>query len=520
MTRNGDVADLAAEQARLVLLRQHLGAHLAASRRAAAVTQPDLAHALERTRSTVSKVEHGTRAMPEQLWKIADDVCRADGALIAAHTKLVQAERDYRERCRTQRRQARLAAAQAELKALQACPVPEADASPPVPGAVAWTAGLQPWPDAVPVGGPLAGELIQVVARLVRSLGRREAMRVTGQVFAALSLSGTVPGLDSLGLLNSDDYARVAHAVHSPHRVDAHVIENLAAVLARCKRLEDTLGPLAVLDTVIAQHHLVHHLLNGGCPDQFSKPLHLVDSTMAAAIGDYFIDMGDPHTARGYFHHARQAAHHAGNPACAAYAAQAASFAARLCGDTPATLDTAAAARSLAARTSDNRLKALTEQMAAGAFAIDSQYDACMAAFARAHQFLTNTTTPAPESPAYWVHHATIDSHYTKALLLLDKPNQAIEAASAARAHYDQTYIGGYAMCEIRLAHALVLAREITEATRILINTAHHAHLYPRLAQELHTARKLLQPWQHTAAVKTLDDQLKACKLFPARQPN
>jgi hypothetical protein len=48
----------------------------------------------------ISKIEHGTRGLPAALWRIADDLCRAEGVLVAEHSVLEQAERDNRERCR------------------------------------------------------------------------------------------------------------------------------------------------------------------------------------------------------------------------------------------------------------------------------------------------------------------------------------------------------------------------------------------------------------------------------------
>jgi tetratricopeptide (TPR) repeat protein len=219
-----------------------------------------------------------------------------------------------------------------------------------------------------------------VVRKLVKSVGRREAMRLVGYVLAAVGLSS----------LDAEECTRIVRAVQAPRRVDAHVVNNLTVTLSQCKRLEDTLGPCEVLDTVIAQHGLVRRLLEGGCPDTMVKPLKLVDSNVAPTIGTCLINMGDPKQAMRYFAHARKAAHEAGNPACAAYAAANTSFAAFLRGDTPAALDTAAAARSLAARTTDVKLKVLAEQMAAAAYALDGQYQPCMTACGRAQELLTN----------------------------------------------------------------------------------------------------------------------------------
>jgi transcriptional regulator with XRE-family HTH domain len=101
---------MAADRARLDTLRRHLGAQLAAYRTAAVISQPELGDAIGRTRSTVSKIEHGVRGMPAALWAIADELCGAEGALVAEHRALADAERDYRDRCRTQHRQAQIQA--------------------------------------------------------------------------------------------------------------------------------------------------------------------------------------------------------------------------------------------------------------------------------------------------------------------------------------------------------------------------------------------------------------------------
>jgi hypothetical protein len=300
-----------------------------------------------------------------------------------------------------------------------------------------------------------------------------------------------------------------------PSRLDAQVVKNLAVTLAVCKRQEDALGPCQVWDTVIAQHGLLHRILAASdCPEKLRKPLNLVDSNMAATIGGYLIDMGQPEAASRYFAHARHAAHNANNTAYATYAAINTSFAARLRGDTPTALDSAAASRSLAARTDDPQLKALAELMAAGAYAIDGQYSPCMSASARAHDVLTTTNGNVADSPAYWVHHGIIDSQASTFLALLGRPAEAVEAGYTAQTHHDPTCVARYAMCQVRLGHALVLSKDISGAARVLGDAASHAHLYPRLTTDLHAARALMQPWAAGYAVKTLDAQLEACGLM------
>jgi transcriptional regulator with XRE-family HTH domain len=477
------------------ILRRRLGAHLALYRRAAGVSQPELGQAIGRTRSTVSKIEHGTRTMPQALWTVTDQVCHADGALVAEHHTLAQVEKDYRARHRARRSQAQQTQAQARLEALKAWPGLDV------------VAGCDLWPDLTGVDAQLAGELMAVVTKLIRSMGRRDAIQVAGQVLAAVGLSG----------LDTDECTRLVQAVATPRRVDAQVVENLAVTLAQCKRLEDKLGPCEVLDTVVAQHQIVRRLLEGGCPDNMIKSLKLLDSNIASTIGACLLNMGRLEAATGYFAHARRAGHQAGNPTYGAYAAINTSFAAFLRHDTPTALDTAAAARSLAARTRDARLKALAEEQAAGAFALDGQYGPCMAACARAQEFVASANGGMIDSPAYWVHEGTLDSKRSTFLSLLDKPGQAVEAASNACARFDRVYVGLYTRCQVRLGHALVLSHDIGEATRVLADAASHAHLSPRLMAEFRAARALMRPWENTKAVTELDTHLHAYGLTPAK---
>jgi len=497
-----DDGDLAADLAKVETLRRNLGAQLATCRIAAGVSQTHLGRALGKTRSMISRVENGTRGLPAALWRIADDLCHAQGVLVAEHSVLAQAERDYRARRRHAQRQ-QTGTAKPVLPTWRELISP----------VVLLRTGDDAWPRITVVTlrggcGKLAEELMAVVTRIVRALGRRDAIYLAGSVLAAAGLVD----------LNLDEYARLAQAVQTPSRVDAQVVRNLAAMLGHCQRLEDKLGPCQVFEMVTAQHRLLH-LLKGGCPEQLRRALSVVDSNMASSIGGYLLNMGHPEESRNYCVHARKAAHDAGNPGLAAYAASNASFAAFVRGDIPAVLDSAAAARSLAARTNDLHLKALVEQMAASAYALDGQYGPSMTAYDRAHDFLTTATGSAPDSPAYWVHHGSIDSARSLLLARLGKPQEALDAASTALAQYDPTYIGGYTRCQVRLGHALILSQDITEAARVLGDAAPQAHLYPRLTAEFHTARALMQPWVHTQAVTTLDAQLEACGLTPATVP-
>ncbi|MGH3831629.1 MAG: hypothetical protein ACRDRS_14480 [Pseudonocardiaceae bacterium] len=49
-----------------------------------------------------------------------------------------------------------------------------------------------------------------------------------------------------------------------------------------------------------------------------------------------------------------------------------------------------------------------------------------------------------PESLAYWMHEGTLDSQRSLFLCLLDKPKQAVQAASDAQARFDRTFVRSY----------------------------------------------------------------------------
>ncbi|MGH3885667.1 MAG: hypothetical protein ACRDSZ_03695, partial [Pseudonocardiaceae bacterium] len=234
-------------------------------------------------------------------------------------------------------------------------------------------------------------------------------------------------------------------------------------------------------------------------------------SDMAATIGGYLLDLDNHDRAQHYFRDARIAGHQAGNRVCAANALACTSLAAYLRGETCTAMDTAAAARNLAAHTDDALVKALADLRAAGAHALDGQHAACVDALARAREGLA-AAVPGVESPAYWVHSGQIESKLSECLVKLGRPREAVEAAQAAAGRFDPSFRGSYARCQVRLATALVLCEEIGEAARILGAAAGTASASPspRLTADLRTARARLQPWAGTHAVKTLDAQLAA----------
>jgi hypothetical protein len=88
---------------------------------------------------------------------------------------------------------------------------------------------------------------------------RREV--VAAGAAALVGVCGVCGGLGAV--LTPDDGERLALAADRPMRVDSAVVESLAAVLAAQRRLDDALGPAAVLPAALPQVDLATRLLQG-----------------------------------------------------------------------------------------------------------------------------------------------------------------------------------------------------------------------------------------------------------------
>src|SRR5262249_50540933 len=158
---------------------------------------------------------------------------------------------------------------------------------------------------------------------------------------AAATIAAPVSGL------NPDEQRRVAQALALPSRVDAQVIDHIEAMLQHCKRQEDALGPHAVLQTVLAQRHLVDALLRE-CPESLRPRLLSVYSSMSSSVGTYCFHLDDPASAMHYCDQARAAAQEAHNTELAVYALCMMSHFASEQGKGYVAMDSAAAAQRLA----------------------------------------------------------------------------------------------------------------------------------------------------------------------------
>jgi transcriptional regulator with XRE-family HTH domain len=523
------------EPPELVALRRALGQQLAALREAAGIVQQQIGHKTGYSRSSVAKAEAGSQLLTREFWKTADGLLQADGGLLASYEQVRAAKQEHEARSREAELAKAYAEAQAHAQALR-----EATTTPSprqnggglvVPTGQDVLAGLVASVGAELAGG-LAGPLLylvflsspsqvvsiewrdQLYEQLAKFLHgwantveRRELLRLMGWVATTVAAS-------PVSNLDSEDQERLVKAAAASCRVDTQVIDTIEIMLQHCKRQEDALGSRMVLDTVLAQRHLVHGLLVD-CPSMLRPRLLSVYSDMSTSIGYYFFDLDDHASAMHYCDQARVAAHDAGNTDLGIYALCEMSYFASWQGKAPASIDLAASAESLLSKTDDPLMRVGVAQRAATAYATDGQHKACMVKLERAQESLVSAGQVSVESPLYFYNEGYLTSHRSECLLRLGKPQEAAASASAGLMLYDKSFVDGYAVCTLHLGNARLQAGEVEEAVRVIGSAASLAAqtCSARLMKELHTTRDRMQPWQGTRAVGELDERLAECGL-------
>lgn len=88
------------EPPELAALKSALGAQLAAARRAAEVGQQQVGRKTGYSRSSVAHAEAGRQLLSREFWQTADDLLKADGALLAEYQRVHAAKQDHERRSR------------------------------------------------------------------------------------------------------------------------------------------------------------------------------------------------------------------------------------------------------------------------------------------------------------------------------------------------------------------------------------------------------------------------------------
>lgn len=96
----GPTGDMAREPAHITEQRRQLGERLATCRRAAELTQAQLAALLHYNRSSLAHVERGHSRADERFWRQADEACQAGGLLLTGFHELEAAKVEHQRAAR------------------------------------------------------------------------------------------------------------------------------------------------------------------------------------------------------------------------------------------------------------------------------------------------------------------------------------------------------------------------------------------------------------------------------------
>ncbi len=342
-------------------------------------------------------------------------------------------------------------------------------------------------------------QLVQILRSWAHTMDRRSMLRLLAWAATTASLS---PALDA------EAHQRIASVLSAGSRVDAKIIEHIEAVLWHCRCQDYALGPHAVLNTVLAQRDLARVLVDE-CPDALRPRMLSALSNASRHAGWLSFDLNQFDHANYYYEDARTLAHEADNTELVAFVLCQMSHLATWQGRPRTGIDHAVAAERWAQRTDDMRLRAYTADVAARAYATDGQRDACLTALDTAHTALTATSDQNP-SYVQFCDEALHISIRGECHLKLRETDHAVFYARQSLETLDQSRARDMAMTIVDLSQAYVHCKEIDESARLLGDAGELAarNSSARLIERLKQGRAELQPWNHTTAVRQLDERL------------
>jgi hypothetical protein len=293
--------------------------------------------------------------------------------------------------------------------------------------------------------------LVQALITWAQKMKRRELLQVLGW---AATTAAAAPLLHDL---DPNEERRVAMVLQAPRRVDATVVDHIEGVLWRCMRQDDTLGPQAALDTVLAQRNLTRALLPEApeAPEALRARLLSVFSNLSRFAGWLCFDLKDFASAAFYYEEARIAAHDAHNTELGAFVLCNMSHLATWQGRPRVGIDHAVAAQGWARHSDNPSLRAYAADVAARAYALDREAQACRRELTLAHGELTGSYGPGDEASLVYFHsEGQLASTESLCRLLLGDPHGAAEDAERSLALIDPSFVRNQALSMLYISNA------------------------------------------------------------------
>lgn len=359
---------------------------------------------------------------------------------------------------------------------------------------------------------PSYHRLVEELIEWACKMRRRDVLQLLSWASAAAAAAPVLQHLDA------DDRERTALALKVPRRVDSVVVGHIDAVLWRCMRQDDALGPQAVLDTALAQRQLVQSLLLDTTALVRDQLLSLY-ANLSRFAGWLSFDLNNYDAASTYYESARQAAHEAHNTELGAFVLCNMSHLATWRGQPRIGIDHAVAAQSWAGQTEDTRLQAYAADVAARAYCADGNETAAFKALDVAQRSLAHVA-PAGQSAshAYFYDEALLTSIKSDCCRRFGHVDEASRLAETAMRQIDPSYVRNRAFATLDLAMCHVSGqRPDVDAARSTLRdagllAAHNRSV--RLVGRVHSCWRRLEPWHADPSTRALGDELAAYQLL------
>jgi tetratricopeptide (TPR) repeat protein len=349
-------------------------------------------------------------------------------------------------------------------------------------------------------------QLVEQLIEWATRMRRREVLQWLSWAASAAAVAPVFEGLEE------DEQQRVAQTIAAPARVDNAVVEHVEAVLWRCMRQDDMLGPQAALDTVLAQRHLVRRFIPEAAGPLGPRVLSLY-ANLSRFAGWLAFDLNNFDAASDYYEAARAAAHEAHDTALGAFVLCNMSHLATWRGQPRIGIDHAIAALSWANQTGDFRLKAYAHDVAARAFAMDRQAGAADTTLDQAYRALADADDNAIDTHVYFYDYGQLASTASVCHLYLGRAEQGIEAGEQALKTINGPFVRNVALASLRLGHCYLRATrpDVGRAAEAILGAAQLSvhNRSARLAHRLRRAASDLRPWAATPEVTTVRNQLR-----------
>jgi hypothetical protein len=371
-------------------------------------------------------------------------------------------------------------------------------------------AGLLPAGRADPMVWP-ADNLIDPDLRVWIQMHRRQLLRVFGSIPA---VSMVLAGLDPA------ETDRVAKVLLTPGRVDARTVDHIDAALTVLRGQNHLHGPQLVLPMVTGQIRIAEALL-GECPPALAARLHGIHGALCQLAGWMHFDLHRFADAATSYETARDSAHLAVDDRLAALVLCNLSYLVTWRGRPRLGIDHAVAAQQWARRTSDHRLRAYADDMAATAYSRDGQRSDCLTALHAADTALdADDNQPAGTvSAAYFAGRGLAASVRSDCLHQFGDGRDAKTAAEESLTLIDDSFARNKALAHLDLANALTDVGDIAAAAAAVADSAHLAATCrsDRLTERIGDTRAGLDRWTSAACVRELDELLDAYELSGSR---